>query len=734
MQYGKKVIVRSTVAARSLMMAALLMVLLLGGFAQAEEYLSLYSYGQAVSYCSQSPCTGAGNCQENRYPCNGDFPNKYTDTLAGFKDLYNLNDPKILCGQDVLDSSGCAPEEKTLTLSLGTLRQKGLKYVNAFPDAFRVFIPPGAIYGYVNIYMPIDGQEGIVVRFKRPPDGVYCQFAGQPSHYQDVPWDVPNRVNLATLEKRDVYLRNWGGLAAAVTPFSLRIPLSTSGSGWLYIMKLPFTSSRIHKITASFRVNVDVFQRWYDEVEWDAAGDPWSANNNVAPTRVCSSSNLSACLTESACERVGAYWYNDSCNAVAACTGSNLYACNSQAKCASAGFFWYDNQCNSEVACTSADLVACETMSECEGSGFFWYDGSCNAEPRCRLDNLGGCESQNDCTAVGGYWYDGGCNAEAACTTSNLRDCDTELKCDGAGFYWHDGRCSAQSACTQSNLSGCLNRTDCQEKGGVWYTTGGCKVPPRTTTRYSPTAPTSPTTTGTTAGTGGLAALFGLHSAVAAPGTGTTTSTPTPTMPTTTAANQPTVSCDADHPASCDEAECEALGDGYWYDGAVCHEKRETRDYNERIHDAFIRFGDDVDDGDLLNGEKLTIETHFNNHDASVHYAMIVFPGDIYYFIHSDGHGRILSNLPVPVGQAGMLLDKTDICSAVPEYQGEWKIYFLTVPGNKGLDDPDNLAAYLSQDDAQYTFGSYSIHVDCKSRVRKSSASGIASMFMGLGR
>jgi len=631
MQY-ENVMVCSNLVARRLV-TALLLVLLLGGFAQAGEHLSLYSYGQAVSYCSQSPCAGSSNCQENSYPCNGDFPNKYTDTLAGFKDIYNLNDPKILCGQDVLDLSGCTPEEKTLSLSLGTLRQKGLRYVNAFPDAFRVFIPPGTTYGYVNVYMPIDGQEGIVVRFKRPPDGVYCQFAEQPSHYQDVPWDVPNRVSLATMEKRDVYLRNWGGLAAAVTPFSLRIPLSESGSGWLYIRKLPFTSSRIHKITASFRVNVDLYQRWYDEVVWDAAGDPWSADNHVAPTRVCSSSNLSACLSESACERVGAYWYNDTCNARAACTESNLYACNSQAKCASAGFFWYDDQCNLEVACTSADLVACETMSECEGSGFFWYDGSCNAEPRCRIDNLVGCETQPDCTGIEGYWYDGSCNAEPACVKSNLQDCDTELKCEGAGFYWHDGNCSAQSACTQSNLAGCMNRTDCQAKGGVWYTTGGCKAAPRTTTRYSPTAPTSPTTR-TTTGTGGLAALFGLQRSAPAPGT----STPTPTMSTTTAANQPTASCDAEHLDFCNETECESLGNGYWYDGAACHEKRETRDYNERIHDAFIRFGDDVDDGDLLNGEKLTIETHFK--DASVHYAMIVFPGDIYYFIHSDGHGK----------------------------------------------------------------------------------------------
>lgn len=704
------------------LLTLLLMLLLMGAVSQAAEHQSLYSYGQTVSYCSQSPCAGAGNCEADRYPCGGDFPNKYTDTLAGFKDLYNLNDPKILCGQDVIDASGCAPDEKTLSLSLGTLRQTGLKYVSSFPDAFRIFIPPGTVYGYVNIYMPIDGQEGVVVRYQQPPDGVYCQFAGQPSHYDEVPWDIPNRVSLSTMEGRDVYLRNWGGLAAAVSPFALQVPLSESGSGWLYIRKLPFTSSRIHKISVSFRVDVAAYQRWYDEVIWDAAGDPWSANNSVTTSRVCSSSNLTACLTESACERVGAFWYDGSCNARAACTGSNLSACNSQDKCSASGFFWYDNSCNSEVACTGDNLVACENASECEGSGFFWYDGVCNAESKCRADNMSGCESQNDCTGVGGYWYDGSCSDEAACTESNIQDCNTEVKCDGAGFYWHNGSCTAQSPCNQNNFSGCSSRTACQEIGGVWYTSGECRKPVSSTTKYSSSLPSSSSSTGT-ASAGGLSALFGIHR------TTTTTVTPTaaPTLQTTS--TPPTASCDADHLDSCSSAECKALGDRYWYDGAICHEQQETRDYDDNISDAFIRFGDDVDDGNLLAGEKLAIEARWNGQEA-VHYAMIVFPGDVYYFIHADSHGHFLSNLPVPVGQAGKLLDDTDICSAVPEYQGEWKIYFLTVPGNKGLDNPTKLAAYLSQEDAQYTFGSYGIHVDCQSRVHRSS--NITSIFMGL--
>lgn len=236
---------------------------------QADDYVSLYSYGQTISYCSQSPCGGAENCEENSYPCSVDYPYKYTNTLAGFKDIYNLNDPKILCGLDVAGIDECASEEKYLALTLSTLSNYN-NYISVFPDTFRIFIPPGTIRRQVVFYMPLDALEGVVVRYQQPPDCDCRQYV----YFDDVPWDNPH-TSLQTMAERDVYLQNAGGLISALPTFSLQAPMIQEESGWLYIRKLPFTSSRIIKITVNLKMNIPSFLDWYNNgAVWDVVGDP----------------------------------------------------------------------------------------------------------------------------------------------------------------------------------------------------------------------------------------------------------------------------------------------------------------------------------------------------------------------------------------------------------------------------------------------------------------------------
>ena len=114
-------------------------VMLLAGSLQAADYVSLYTtYGRTISYCSQSPCGGAENCAANVIPCSGSFPYKYSDDLVGFKNIYNLNDPKILCSLDVAGIDACgSPEEVRLPLNL--------KDLSSSPDAFRIYLPPGTV-------------------------------------------------------------------------------------------------------------------------------------------------------------------------------------------------------------------------------------------------------------------------------------------------------------------------------------------------------------------------------------------------------------------------------------------------------------------------------------------------------------------------------------------------------------------------------------------------------------
>ncbi len=461
----------------------------------AGDYAPLYAFGQTASYCSPTPCAGAENCEADRFPCGGDFPYKYSNVSHGFRDLYNLNDPKILCGQDLPDATSCddAPAEKTISFSLGTLHQNGLDYVGSFPDTFRIFIPPGTIYGYVNIYMPIDGQEGIVVRYKQPPVGEYCRFSGQPSHYEDVPWDVPNRVNLDTMAQRDVYLRNWGGLAAAVSPFSLQIPLGEAGSGWLYIRKLPFVSSTIHKINASFRVDVSTYQDWYNSAVWDIAGNPWSAGHGEAVAAACTSSNPDACRNAKECELIGGYWYGNSCNVEDSCTSDDFETCSSQSRCNNSGFYWYDDICNDEPACTSADLFSCDNQTKCESSGFYWDGSYCRISSPCQRGVLSACNNPEACQSGGGVWYNADCHqatsdssyssssssgysSGSSSSSSTTSSGSTSTSSSSIGSFSGLGSLFGlgQQTCGPDNLGACA-QSECEALGSGYWWDGSCR-------------------------------------------------------------------------------------------------------------------------------------------------------------------------------------------------------------------------------------------------------------------
>ena len=271
----------------------------------ATDYVSLYHYGQDISYCSTAKCKkGAANCEEDAYPCklrDDNYLYKYAIHYTGWKDLYNLNDPKILCGTDYENLSSCNATEATLTFYLTSLqRPESPPDIDSFPEGFRLFIPPGTVYAGVTLYFPINAREGVVVRYKRPPDCSYCQYGGHPDEYDKVPWENDASTRLSDLAERDVYLPNGGGHASVLPAFSRTSPMSPEESGWLYIKKLPFGSSRIHDVKVTIRVNVNAYLDWYNSVIegsgecmdsnnatdsgghycWDEAGDPWTQSGS----------------------------------------------------------------------------------------------------------------------------------------------------------------------------------------------------------------------------------------------------------------------------------------------------------------------------------------------------------------------------------------------------------------------------------------------------------------------
>ena len=459
----------------------------------ASDYVSLYHYGQDRSYCSARQCAQEGLCEEGVYPCvNTDYPYRRTRSLAGFKDLYNMNDARNVCGIECADSAECGQDEATLYLHLSTLsRYKQPADMAAFPDGFRIFIPPGTVYAGVTIYMPIDAVEGLIVRYKQAPDAEYLSYA-----FGDIPWDVGVNLDLDILKQRDAYLANGGGHAYVLPAFTTYTPLAPEDSGWLYIRKLPFSSGTIHDVKVTIRVDLDSYLAWYNKVSpagssgctdsnnavsgskycWDEAGDPWAEGAYVEPPVSCSSLNLEECPDKNACEGVGGYWYDEQCNDAPACTQSDL--CDTEDKCVGSGFYWYDGSCHDAPSysenCSPSHLDACQSNRDCQEAGGIWDGTSCH-EKTCS-NYPGACTTEAECKGHGGYWYDGFCHAQEECSQQHVEGCNNFLICTMNGGIWENNVCCRQDdppepVCDSDHLDLCTTETACEGAGG--YMSGG---------------------------------------------------------------------------------------------------------------------------------------------------------------------------------------------------------------------------------------------------------------------
>ncbi|RLB70430.1 MAG: hypothetical protein DRH04_03600 [Deltaproteobacteria bacterium] len=172
----------------------------------------------------------------------------------------------------------------------------------------------------------------------------------------------------------------------------------------------------------------------------------------------------------------------------------------------------------------------------------------------------------------------------------------------------------------------------------------------------------------------------------------------------------PGVVCGPDHPEACEQQGCEALGAEYWwYDGSCRAEPREV-DYNGRIAEAPVRLGDHADDGAIAAGEGISIVVDLPAGGRS--YALLIFPDQELFFIHSDN--EIITEQPVLLVD-GEIFVSDDLCAALPaEFKGEWQVGIFTVP----LTAPefqtlDGIVDYLN-DGGLYSFGSYSVSVHCQ--------------------
>ncbi len=268
---------------------------------ETSDYTPLYDiHYQESYYCSDKPEINGVAGESDQYPCKlRQDGRKYRYTLhpTGFKNIYNPNDPRLVCGVDYDDLASCLDENKKAGFPDGkagfmfylTSLQRPLTPpdIDSFPEKFRLFIPPGTVYAGVTLYFPINGKEGIVDRYKKPPDCSYCQHGHPPDEYSKIPWETAP-IRLSDLTERDIYRPNNGGSAMPLPAFSRTSPMSSEESGWLYIKKLPFGSSTIHDAKMVFQLNIKAYLDWYNKVKscsdpdqdpsvgycWNAEGDP----------------------------------------------------------------------------------------------------------------------------------------------------------------------------------------------------------------------------------------------------------------------------------------------------------------------------------------------------------------------------------------------------------------------------------------------------------------------------
>jgi len=598
-----------------------------------------------------------------------------------------MNDARNVCGIECADSAECGQDEATLYLHLSTLsRYKQPADMAAFPDGFRIFIPPGTVYAGVTIYMPIDAVEGLIVRYKQAPDAEYLSYA-----FGDIPWDVGVNLDLDILKQRDAYLANGGGHAYVLPAFTTYTPLAPEDSGWLYIRKLPFSSGTIHDVKVTIRVDLDSYLAWYNKVSpagssgctdsnnavsgskycWDEAGDPWAEGAYVEPPVSCSSLNLEECPDKNACEGVGGYWYDEQCNDAPACTQSDL--CDTEDKCVGSGFYWYDGSCHDAPSysenCSPSHLDACQSNRDCQEAGGIWDGTSCHEKTCSNYPSA--CTTEAECKGHGGYWYDGFCHAQEECSQQHVEGCNNFLICTMNGGIWENNVCCRQDdppepVCDSDHLSLCITEGNCQGAGGYWYD-GGCN-------------------------------------------------------------EEADAQCGPDHLDLCTtETACEGAG-GYMSDDGTCVARiavpsdQTSVDLSGHMEISPVDLGDGAADGEIVPGDKMHLGFHFAGYKGPVDiYAAIQIPDSGFYFSQDNAEAPLTTEFcafrrrdkgPVDVD----MIDDFDVCEVLGnQYNGTWWVYSLVIPAQeRTFDSLEEFLSCLDEGQVPYGLGWYGFWVNCQ--------------------
>jgi len=254
--------------------AAVTVMFIWAGYAEAyspSDFTDVFTNPRPMSYCSQSANIN-GVAGQSGVCAGGLF--YYTETVTGFRDQNNPNEPKRLCQKDIT----CSPEPQVMYMG-GTYNSNN-NYDGKVPSLFRVYIPPGTTGINMSLYVsPV--KVAAVVRMGQPPVNPNKPI----SEYGNIQ-SVGLRMN-DVMNGGDFWTRNGDGniqifYGGAIDQTVLQS--KAFSDRWIYIQVVNYDGAWLQTLTFNMTIgDMTAYRNWYNSIV-----DNWACYDNPGNAAKCS--------------------------------------------------------------------------------------------------------------------------------------------------------------------------------------------------------------------------------------------------------------------------------------------------------------------------------------------------------------------------------------------------------------------------------------------------------------
>ncbi len=238
------------------------------GYAAAyspTDFVDVFTNPKVMPYCSQSP--SVNGVAGVTGPCVGGLY-YYNETVTGFKDQNNPNDPKRLCQKDTV----CSPEPQVM-YPVGTYSSVNPSD-GKVPSLFRIYIPPGTTAINMNLYVP-QARVAAVVRMGAPPANPNKPIS-EYGNIQTVGLQMNDVMNGG-----DFWTRNGDGNIQIFYGGAIdQTVLQNKGFSdrWLYVQIVNYDAAWLETLTFNMTIgDMAAYKNWYNSVNWDCYDNPGDA-------------------------------------------------------------------------------------------------------------------------------------------------------------------------------------------------------------------------------------------------------------------------------------------------------------------------------------------------------------------------------------------------------------------------------------------------------------------------